>query len=199
MINDFYALKKWTHRISFFYCAVPLGHFCHVPCDFLCKFSMVCHELLFRNLLDQIWSQTDASCGCDPFVLTFTDSEHRLSTLIFHELCHAAAIVCLAFRHQWWAQYWLLFRAGSVSPSPSCSCILSGLYCTKEQGARSGTQTIQGMSLSFVSRARYQYGLWQFTISCTSSSGLFLSFPNHLLCLTLVLTLLWVTSQGRKG
>lgn len=81
MINDFYALKKRTHRISFFYCAIPLGHFCHVPWDFLWKFSMVCRELLFRNLLDQIWSQTDASCGSDPFVHTFTDSEHRLSTL----------------------------------------------------------------------------------------------------------------------
>lgn len=99
MINDCYALKKWTHRISFFYCAAPLGHFCHVPWDFLCKFSMLCRELLFRNLLDQIWSQTDASCGSDPLVHTFTDPEHRLSTFAIPGTLHCTAVVYLALRH----------------------------------------------------------------------------------------------------
>lgn len=60
---------------------------------------MVCRELLFRNLLDQIWSQTDASCGPDPFAHTFTGSEHRLSTLDSPGTLSCTPILYLALGH----------------------------------------------------------------------------------------------------
>lgn len=204
MINDSYALKKWTHRISFFYCAVPLGHFCHVPWDFLWKFSMVCRELLFRNLLDQIWSQTDASCGCDPSVHPFTDSEHRPSTLDIPWTLSCSSNSISRFQTlQPWAQYWLLFRAGSVSPSPSCSCILSGLCCTMEQARGTLRNPNNARNEPFLCRP-CQISIWIIGILPSPTLPAVACFyplqttQSHLPSLW-SLGLLGVASQGGKG
>lgn len=89
-----------------------------------------------------------------------TDYQH----LIFHELCPAAAIVYLAFRHRSdehsidscleQDQCHLFPLAAAFYPG----CIVQW----SRQGALSRTQTMQEMSLSFVSHVRYRYGLLVF-------------------------------------
>lgn len=121
-----------------------------------------------------------------------TDYQH----LIFHELCPAAARVSCFQTLQWWAQCWLLFRAGSVSPFS----LLQLHFIQSRQGALSGTQTIQGMSLSFVSHLRWQYGLLVFHHLLHFQQWLgFYPFQTTHSASLWFLGLLCVASQGGKG
>lgn len=89
-----------------------------------------------------------------------TDHQH----LIFHELCPAAAIVYLAFRHcshEHSIDSYL--EQDQCHLLPLAAAFYPGYVVQwSKQGALSGTQTMQGMSLSFVGHVRYQYGLLGF-------------------------------------
>lgn len=121
-----------------------------------------------------------------------TDYQH----LIFHELCPAAARVSCFQTLQWWAQCWVLFRAGSVSPFPSCSCILPRAGMGHPQEPRQYKEW--AFPLLAISDGNMDY--WYFTISCLSSSGLFFILSKPLTLVSLwFLGLLCGASQGRKG
>lgn len=124
-----------------------------------------------------------------------TDYQH----LIFHELCPAAAMGCPACTH-----------CSDEHSTDSCSeqdqCHLFPLAAAfypghivqgSRQEALSGAQTIQGMSLSFVSHVRYQRGLLVFHHLLHFQQQLvFILYHSALLWF---LGLLCVASQGRKG